>query len=152
MSEIYNQIVEKYQKEIKDYCYFRLKNYQAAEDCTQEVFLVLFRKMKRLNLTINIQGWLYKTAEREIKAYRRKNPNMLNIDEMPEQADTTIDIGEINLLDELTSQERDFLIEYYSVNDRSALAEKYGLTISALYVRVHRIKEKLKKSLYNNDE
>lgn len=150
MSEIYEKIVREYQQEIKNFCYSRLKNYQAAEDCTQEVFLALFRKIKLLNLSVNIRSWLYSAAEREIKAYRRKYPDTINIDEIPEQSDEESDLSRTNIMDELDEEDKIFVDEYYGGVDRDKLAKKYGISTAAVYVRVYRIKQKLKRALGNN--
>lgn len=150
MSDIYEKIVREYQQEIKNFCYSRLKNYQAAEDCTQEVFLALFRKIKLLNLSVNIRSWLYGAAEREIKAYRRKYPDTINIDEVPEQPDEESDLSRTNIMDELDEEDKIFIDEYYGGVDRDKLAKKYGISTAAVYVRVYRIKQKLKRALGNN--
>ena len=76
MADIYDKIVHEYQNEILNFCYSELKNYQAAIDCTQEVFFSLFKKMKFLNLSVNIKNRLYRDAIREIKKYKRKNPEI----------------------------------------------------------------------------
>lgn len=147
MSEIYDEIVHKYRQEILDYCYSRLKNYQAAEDCTQEVFFVFFRKIALLDLSVNIRNWLYSVAEREIKAYRRSNPDMVDINEIPEQPDETADLQGVDVPDELTeltNEERLLISDYYSGENADMIAVKYGISIPTLYVRVHRIKQKLK--------
>ena len=144
MSEIYDEIVHKYQQEILDYCYSRLKNYQAAEDCTQEVFFVFFRKLELLDLSVNIRSWLYSVAEREIKAYRRSNPDMVDINEIPEQPDEVTDLQGVEVLDKLTDEERLLISDYYSGENADMIAVKYGISIPTLYVRVHRIKQKLK--------
>lgn len=143
MSEIYDKIVHEYQQEILNFCYSRLNNYQAAEDCTQEVFFVLFRKIKLLNLSVNIRSWLYSTAIREIKAYKRKNPTMIDINEIPEQPCDEINLSDMNVLDELNEDEKNFISDYYSGINIAEIAKKYGISISAVYVRVFRIKKKI---------
>ena len=149
MSEIYDKIVHEYHQEILNFCYSRLNNYQAAEDCTQEVFFVLFKKMKLLNLSLNIRSWLYSAAIREIKAYRRKNPDMLDINEIPEQPSDEINLNDLNIFDELNEDEKNLISDYYSGLKTFEIAKKYGISTSAVYVRVFRIKQKLRVKFVN---
>ena len=66
-------IAEKYYQPIYKYCYAKLNcDASAAQDCTQNVFLIMIQKKNRLNLSNNMQTWLYKTADRVIRNYRRK--------------------------------------------------------------------------------
>ncbi len=58
---IFNEIAEQYYKSIFKYCYVKLDNEHAAKDCTQEVFLTLYRKMDKLKLSENVRAWLYRT-------------------------------------------------------------------------------------------
>ena len=148
MSEIYDDLVRKHYDNVLHYCNARLHgDVQAAKDCTQEVFLILYQKMNKLNLSMNIQGWLYRTADREVKTYIRKHPLTVDIDELPEQADVSAVIGDTSILDELTEDEKQLAIEYYSGEDKNTIAERNGLTLIALYSRIRNIKQKLKKLL-----
>ena len=68
----YEEITRRYYQAIYNYCQVRLKDEYAAEDCTQDVFLLLYRKMNKLKLSENIRAWLYRTADNVIKNHRRK--------------------------------------------------------------------------------
>ena len=73
-NDILIKIIEEYYQSIYNYCYAKLNfNHTNAEDSTQEVFLILMKKQKKLNLSDNIKIWLYKTADNVVKAYKRKN-------------------------------------------------------------------------------
>ncbi|MEE5994825.1 MAG: sigma-70 family RNA polymerase sigma factor [Oscillospiraceae bacterium] len=143
---MYEEIVNKYYSAILSYCVANLNHdIHAAEDCTQEVFLLLYTKLKRLNLTVNIEGWLYAVADRKMKEYRRKNPNMMDIDEVPEQCtEPEYTSSTENILDVLSQEEYQLLQSYYSGADRAVIAEQAGLSLNALYIRISRIKEKLR--------
>ena len=44
-------------RRVLHYCNARLNgDVQAAKDCTQEVFLILYQKMNKLNLSLNMIG------------------------------------------------------------------------------------------------
>ena len=82
-NSIFELIYQKYYAVILRYCRVRLHgDLQGAEDCTQEVFLVLHKKLKRLTELESILPWLYRTADREIKAYIRKHPITVDLDDI----------------------------------------------------------------------
>jgi RNA polymerase sigma-70 factor (ECF subfamily) len=56
-------IVKRYYEKILKFCVYALGgNRSAAEDCTQDIFLILYENMARLRDYDKIGGWLYKTA------------------------------------------------------------------------------------------
>jgi RNA polymerase sigma-70 factor (ECF subfamily) len=66
----FNDIVRQYYGKIRSYCdYFLGGNRQAAEDCTQDIFVILYKRMDTLNNYEKIGGWLYKTAGNLVKQY-----------------------------------------------------------------------------------
>jgi RNA polymerase sigma-70 factor (ECF subfamily) len=59
----FNGIVTRYYERILKFCVYSLGgNISLAEDCTQDIFLVLYENMARLKDYDKIGGWLYKTA------------------------------------------------------------------------------------------
>ena len=74
-------LIKSYYKEIFNYCYNRLYgDFHAAEDCIQEVMLVLYRKVNALDMTKDILAWLYSVADKEIKTDQRKKVHTVDID------------------------------------------------------------------------
>lgn len=147
-------IINRYYDTVYNLCFARLnRNRQAAEDCTQETFLTFFSKRGKLEFTDNIQLWLYRTAEKVIKSYIRRNKQILiDVDEVADKL-----ISEEQSFEEqsvafdcLSEEEKELLTIYYDYEygERIRLAEEKGLTQSALYNRVYRIKQKLYKD-YN---
>ena len=147
-------IINRYYDTVYNLCFARLnRNRQAAEDCTQETFLTFFSKRGKLEFTDNIQLWLYRTAEKVIKSYIRRNKQILiDVDEVADKL-----ISEEQSFEEqseafgcLSEEEKELLTIYYDYEygERIRLAEEKGLTQSALYNRVYRIKQKLYKE-YN---
>ena len=66
----FNGIVMRYYKKILKFCWYALGgNNGAAEDCAQDVFLVLYQNMAKLRDYDKIGGWLYKTAFNKSKQY-----------------------------------------------------------------------------------
>jgi len=147
-----NEIISQYYTEIYNYCFARMNfDSYAAEDCTQEVFITLFRKIKDLD-DDNIRLWLYRSADNIMNTYRRKNiRNDLSLEESPEVRNTAEnpfdkDNGE-SILDILDDDEMKIVREYYASDygDKKSVAKKLGLSVTALYQKIHKIKDKLKK-------
>lgn len=148
------KIIDKYYNEIYSYCFIKLKyNSHSAEDCTQEVFVTFFQKHEKLDEK-NIRIWLYRTSDNIIKAYLRKNinNNIISIDESTEAmniADSSqkFESDEPDIFDCLTEEELKLIRIYYDADygNREEAARKNGITLTALYQRIHKIKQKLKK-------
>lgn len=144
-------IINRYYDTVYNLCFARLnRNRQAAEDCTQETFLTFFSKRSKLEFTDNIQLWLYRTAEKVIKAYIRRNKQILvDVDEVADKLISEEQSFEeqSETFDCLSEEEKELLTIYYDYEygERLRLAEEKGLTQSALYNRVYRIKQKLYK-------
>ncbi|MDR2740465.1 MAG: sigma-70 family RNA polymerase sigma factor [Treponema sp.] len=66
----FNRIVKRYYGNILKFCSYALGgDRSAAEDCTQDIFLVLYERMAALRDYDTIGGWLYKTAGNISKQY-----------------------------------------------------------------------------------
>ncbi|MDR3115928.1 MAG: sigma-70 family RNA polymerase sigma factor [Treponema sp.] len=66
----FNGMVKGYYEKILKFCLFALGgNRSAAEDCTQDIFLILYEHMGKLRDYDHIGGWLYKTAGNISKQY-----------------------------------------------------------------------------------
>jgi RNA polymerase sigma-70 factor (ECF subfamily) len=72
----FNGMVNRYYEKILKFCCYALGGDRtAAEDCTQDIFLILYENMDRLRDYDEIGGWLYKTAgnvSKQCAASRRK--------------------------------------------------------------------------------
>ena len=142
---MYETLLKRYYSPILFYCCTCLNGDTfAAQDCTQEVFLALYRKLDTLQPD-NIQGWLYAAADLEVKAWRRKHPETVDLEAVPEPSYTPEFLEQESLLDVLTDREQQLLRAYYSGEDRWSVAKKFGLSLNALYLRVSKLRKKLVK-------
>ncbi len=146
----FDDIYKRYCQQIFNYFYYILRDYQAAEDCTQEVFLDFSRKMNRLKLTTDIAGWLYSAAKIQIKRYYRKRRKD-KTSELIEEAEVHIDVFDntnAGLLDEIVTEDELMLLNQYYISGEPAewIAKKYNISMDALYQRVRRIKQKVIKN------
>jgi RNA polymerase sigma-70 factor (ECF subfamily) len=66
----FDGIVRRYYEKILKFCLYALGgNRGRAEDCTQDIFLILYENIGRLRDYDKISGWLYKTAGNLTKQY-----------------------------------------------------------------------------------
>lgn len=157
MQEDYcERIIQKYYKQIYQFCYSHL-NYskEGAEDCTQEIFMILLQKKNKLNLTENMRAWLYITAYGVMRNYRRRESKyvlMENIDDLPLSDDGGIEavvMQDERRLDFLTNREQALMTDYYTAEhgQKRAIAKKYNMSLPALYNEVSRIKKKIRRHI-----
>ena len=135
------------------YCIAKLKpDIQGAEECTQDVFLLLTEKKDSLDLNGNIRAWLFKSAKNIINTYIK---NKHQHSEIPLDSVTILSAGGIEtffnetplrkIRECLSVQEFQLLLEYYSLKRgcREELAAQYGMTIHQLYDEIERLKRKI---------
>lgn len=117
-----------------------------AEDCTQEVFLALSKKMHKLKLDTNVEIWLYKSAKIEILRCYKKRHDDISIDELddiPEEKNENAGI----LDNIITEDEYQTLNEYYiNKQDVKEMSADRNISEPAMYQRIHRIKQKIYKN------
>ena len=60
------EIIKDCYREILRYCNSRLDgNVHAAQDCTQEVFLLFHQKISHLDISRDVRPWLYDVADKK---------------------------------------------------------------------------------------
>lgn len=143
----FDNIFREYYEKILNFCYVKIGDKQLAEDCTQEVFLALSKKMHSLRLDTNINAWLYGIARNEIKKCHRKNKqDFVSLDDLAEIPQKSNE-NSGTLEEILTAEEYHVLEEYYlNGEDVSKLAADKNLSVKAMYQRIHRIKQKIIKN------
>lgn len=149
------ETAERYYRAIYLYCLQLLnQDVLAAEDCTQDVFVLMIQKKDTLDFDQNIRGWLYATADRICKDYRKREMKRTalitpSLDEITDIPDPNSPIEPDAMLDCLSDEELQLLKAYYSeqYGERMLLAEKLGMTHSQLGKKIYAIRQKLKKYL-----
>ena len=146
-------IIKQYYSAIFKYCYVKLKkDREAAEDCTQEVFLLFTKKKDELVLDSSIKSWLYRSADNIIQAYLRQivKHNHVDLDEVSIPCDgglaAYIDGSPANILREkLTEDDYQLLLDYYSADygNRNEVADKHNMSLAELYHKIGWIKKKI---------
>lgn len=70
--ELFNKIYKFYKSQVFSFCLSYLRNTYDAEEVTQEIFILLFRKIHTLKKVESFDAWLFKTSYLCIVAYARK--------------------------------------------------------------------------------
>lgn len=153
-NSIYNEMIKRYYKPIFAYCLVKLKNKASAEDCTQEVFLWLYKKWGSIKNFDNINAWLHRTADNVIKKYISRNaketPIPDDILDIPIQ-ENFFDGNDIAVL--IGKDDYDLLLNYYIAGKSSKeIADDLSISETVLRKRIQRIRDKIKKHLYKGDK
>jgi RNA polymerase sigma-70 factor (ECF subfamily) len=124
----FNGIVKRYYEKILKFCAYALGgNRNAAEDCTQDIFLILYENMGRLKDYEKIGGWLYKTADHISKQYaaslRKERKRFVNPASAFETGGEEMPLDRIAAGDNIKSEEEQ-IAEEKAVARASAEIEK----------------------------
>lgn len=141
----FDEIAEQYYTSIFKYCCVKLSDEHSAKDCTQEVFLILYKKMDKLKLSENIRAWLYRTADNVMRNHRKKNRNSVPLDDLDETTEDTYSV-EMPFEEIITQEEYELLNSYYINGDSiETISKQLCISKDAVYQRIHRIKTKIEK-------
>lgn len=147
-------LFRKYHNYVYDFCLTYLKNMHAAEDCTQEVFMIMLKKKNKINISDKLLSWFHETSKRVCKKYIKKNPTVfVDVDEYAETIYDKYTFVEKSLYDEIydsiDKEDAKLLFEYINAdcNERRKMAERMGITTNALCKRIKRIKCNVQENL-----
>ncbi|MFH1583475.1 MAG: RNA polymerase sigma factor [Candidatus Falkowbacteria bacterium] len=148
--EAFNLLIKRYLTPIFNYALDFVKDTATAEDLTQEVFVKVWRKIKKFDKKYKFKNWLYAIAKNTCLDYLKKN--------------RAINFSELNLVDDnlmfedliketgLSSQEK--LERAHETNILNSainkLPEKYKQTVKLHYLggfKFREIAETLKESI-----
>ena len=79
-------LYERYAEPVRRYCYVRLADIEAAQDCTQEVFLCIWKGVKKFEYRgdLSFTAWLYTIANNVLVSYVRKRNRVQHVSLTPE--------------------------------------------------------------------
>lgn len=157
----FTQIYNEYKSPIYKMCLVKLKDKDNAEDCMQNAFMVLYKKMLNSEEIKNPRAFLYKTAGNFVfKCFDEKAKNNNRIvpitdyeDKLVDEQskiDSNIDYELLNrqLNAVLTPDERQ-LLKYKYVYDFTIeeTAKRLNISKTAAAKRLQRLREKIKNSV-----
>ena len=162
-----SEIFERYGRRIYSFAYRFLRNSEAAEDATQEVFVKMLKNSRQFQGDAKLSTWLFSITANFCRDHLRKADNkpkesddtLVRIaDEAVVTADRQIEMREDQVrvrkaLMQLTSEQREaILLSRYQGLSYAEIAEIAGCSEGAVKTRVFRAMESLKKILVLDGE
>ncbi|RKU09711.1 hypothetical protein C6501_15010 [Candidatus Poribacteria bacterium] len=158
-------LVEKYQKQVHALAWRKIGDFHIAEEITQDTFLKVYQKLATLKDPNQFSGWLYVIATRQCLTWLRKKRIETEslegadtewIDESAysryvaeEHAKTTVETQrEVvkKLLAKLKESERTVMtLHYFGEMTVEEISRFLGVSTSAIKLRLHRARQRLKK-------
>ncbi len=157
-----SEIYDRYSGRIYNFAFRFLKNAEAAEDATQEVFVKMLKHANQFNGDAKLSTWLFSITANWCRDYLRKSDNktkesddvLVQLPTPPELApDRTLEQRENEVrvrkaLQALTPEQREaILLSRYQGLSYAEIAQISGCSEGAVKTRVFRAMETLKKAL-----
>lgn len=157
-----SEIYDRYSGRIYNFAFRFLKNSEAAEDATQEVFVKMLRHANQFHGDAKLSTWLFSITANWCRDYLRKADNRAKDSEdvlvtLPASAenapDRNLERRENELLvrralESLTEEQREaILLSRYHGLSYAEIAQIAGCSEGAVKTRVFRAMETLKKTL-----
>lgn len=159
--ELLDEYCKKYKSVLFKYAYLRTgNNREAADDCVQEAYVIIYKRMLKGETFAQPKAFLYRTVDNLVKEYLRefKTRIKMNISlESGEAGSLTSPASEYDginpqdeeeiiklILNSLSDSDkilyRSRYIEHLSVKD---ISERFGLSVSAVTTRLLRLRGKI---------
>jgi len=155
-------LISKYLKPLYSFIFGYVQNQQDAEDLTQEIFLKMWRNLKKFKKGKSFKSWLFKIAKNTCFDFLRKKKgnlalNLENLDILADFAPSLIEeVEKENLIEKikkeiekLPSKMQKVLDLYYNfgLNFRE-ISEVLGEPVNTIKSRHRRAIYRLKKSIF----
>lgn len=161
----FNILVNKYEFPVLKFVYNMIRNKEASEDITQEVFITLYKKLYTFNMHYKFSSWLFQIARNKSIDYIRKYKRVYeaSIEDSKEACsndmspETSAEFMETKLkvqgfVNRLESIDRDILMLRYSQDlTFSDIAEVLNLNEATVKRKYYKIRDRYKE-LYDIDE
>ena len=158
-------LIEKYQRQVHALAFRKVRDFQTAEDITQETFLQVHQKLATLNDPAKFSGWVYAIANHLCIAWHRKNRlqtealQEIYISEIEteaysryiarEHAKTTAEVQHDlvkKLLTKLKESDQEVItLHYFEEMTSSEIGEFLGVSENTIKSRLHRARQRLKQ-------
>jgi DNA-directed RNA polymerase specialized sigma24 family protein len=134
--------------------FFRWERCATPEDCADEAFNRLAKRLVEGERIESLEGYLHGVARFLVKEERTRKTNQEKaLLLLPREARTAGTSPELDCLDaciaSLTSEQRDLILRYYEgeesarIRNRQAMARQFGLQMNALRNRALRLRDQL---------
>lgn len=169
-TDLFAKIVNKYQVQIKNICLGYVHDKEKADDIAQEVFIEIWKSLKKFKQKSKFSTWIYRIAVNKSLNYIRKekkysNGNILSIENTvkdiqieikeEENPDFEIENNEKSMIlnaaiNRLSKKQKNVFV-LNKLNDISykEISEITGYSLSSIESLIHRAKLKLQSELIN---
>ncbi|MEK7398140.1 MAG: sigma-70 family RNA polymerase sigma factor [Candidatus Poribacteria bacterium] len=159
--EAFGVLVDKYKQGIFAFVYAKLRNFQDAQDVTQEVFLKAYKDLHSLKRWESFAYWLYRIAYSRCAEFLRKNSKRIDLDFIEDQDSKIMDVPSLDYYreDQLSESVRDALdslpqayrevlmLHYFGGMNSNEIANALGASPTAIRMRMSRAREQLKEEI-----
>lgn len=163
----FNILVNKYELNILRFVYNTLRDREASEDITQEVFITVYNKLYTFNKNYKFSNWLFQIARNKCIDYIRKYKRVYeaNVEDIKDVVSNEISPQEnaeykevkeliVTFINTLNDTDRQIIILRYS-NERltfSDIADILNMTESAVKRRYYKARDKFKEFREKREE
>ena len=157
----YLDVYEQYHDRVQDFIGKKIRNEPAAEDMTQDIFLLVYRKWNELADHPNIAGYMMSAAKFHIYKWydrqRRLVPEeeeilmLLSNGRSRESETDAFRMADFYLFAESVLPKEDInVLKYYYMYGYTAaeMAQKLGISVSCFKARVARMKKELTAAMH----
>jgi len=159
--EAFGFIVDKYKESVYAFAYTKLRNFQDAEDVTQEVFIKAYRKLNTLRSWDNLLAWLYAITSNLCKDWIRARSRRPDQEFIEDKDPNTLEAVSVNsyreslilelldeALDSLPEIYQQVLVLHYMGNMNSfEIAKFIGMSPGSVRERLSRARALLKEEI-----
>jgi len=165
--DIFSKIYTDYSSKVKYFAYSYLKDMQAAESITHDVFLALWKKWEQIDINQNIVSYLMVSAKNACLNYIRKerhlsdfkdytqkfNKTTINYAALADESSTALYSKEIEstivkALDEMPGNLRStFVLSRFKQMKYDEIAQFQGISVKTVEFRISRVLKLLRSCL-----
>ena len=149
--DAFAELVKRYERSVLAVVLSILPNWHEAEDITQEVFVLAFKKLHSLKDGAKFGAWLHTIARRQAANTAKQGKTMLFFNQTLENRSNvsanplkTDDFRLLNALSRLKTQERIIVsLRYFDGHSIKEIADITGRTIGSVTKQLTRIRRRL---------
>ncbi|WP_185976811.1 RNA polymerase sigma factor [Catenovulum sediminis] len=156
------EIIRRYASDVRAFLAIRMKLVSDADDLAQEAFIIAHRKLKEFDINRPIRPWLKGIALNQLKDYYRKLNTQVNLDisdfeeilideiehELKNNDENTMLDALEQCLQKVDGKYHQLIIQHYSEGySVDELTKLHQVKHSAMTMRLHRIREKLRNCI-----
>jgi RNA polymerase sigma-70 factor, ECF subfamily len=162
----FNIVVNKYEMLILKFIYNMIRDRDAAEDITQEVFITVYNKLYMYNTNYKFSNWVLQIAKNKCIDYMRKYKRVYeaNVEDVKELATKEISPEEsaefketkaqvMNFINELNETDRQIILLKYTQEITFAeMSQVLDMNESAIKRRYYKARDKFKEYLIQKEK